>query len=58
MVVLGPILTLSASAPPATFAVLATVAAMGVEDVFGVATIAANAGVTQAQVDASRVIYE
>lgn len=47
------VLTLSASATPAV-----PVIAMGVAAILGVASIAANGGVTQVQVDASRVTHD
>ena len=52
-----PILTLGVCATPATLATPATVAAMGVAAAHGVVAILTNAGVTQVEVDASRVIH-
>ena len=52
------ILVLGAGATPAVAAIPAIVAAMGVAAEAGVAAVAANAGVTQVQVDASRVLFD
>ena len=54
----GPILVLGAGATPGVPAVPAVIAAMGVAAVAAVPAVAANAGVTQVQVDASRVAFE
>ena len=54
----GAILTLGAGATPAIPAVPAIAAAIGVAPVATVAALAANAGVTQVQVDASRVVFD
>ena len=56
--VLGPILVLGAGATPAIPAVAAIPAAMGVAPVAAIPAVVANLGVTQAQVDASRVAFE
>ena len=58
VVVPAAVLILGAGATPATAAVPAIVAAMGVAAVAGVPAVAANAGVTQVQVDVSRVLFE
>ena len=58
VVVPAAVLVLGAGATLAVAAVPAIVAAMGVAAVAGVAAIAANAGVTQVQVDVSRVLYD
>ena len=54
----GPILVLGAGAIPAIRAVAAILAAMGVAPVAAIPSVVANLGVTQAQVDASRVAFE
>ena len=54
----GPILTLGAGATPTIPAVRAVVAAMGVAAIPRVRAVAANARLTQAQVEASRVASE
>ena len=54
----GPILVLGAGATPAVPAVAAISAAMGVAPVPAIPAVPANVGVTQAQVDASRVTFE
>ena len=54
----GPILLLGAGATPLVPAVPEIVAAMGVAAVPAVPAIAANAGVTQVQVDLSRVAHD
>ena len=56
--VTGPILVLGAGATPAVRAVAAIPAAMGVAPVPAIPAVPANVGVTQAQVDASRVAFE
>ena len=54
----GPILLLGAGATPLVPAVPEIVAAMGVAAVLAVPAVAANAGVTQVQVDLSRVAHD
>ena len=54
----GPILVLGPGATPAVPAVAAIPAAVGVATVPAIPAVPANVGVTQAQVDASRVAFE